>query len=38
VHACASPFDAVTRAREAGDPIVAAGSLYLAGEIRTLLT
>ena len=32
-----SPFDAVARAREHGSPVVVAGSLYLAGEIREKL-
>jgi dihydrofolate synthase/folylpolyglutamate synthase len=38
VQACARPMDALTAARELGDPVVAAGSLYLVGEIRDRLT
>lgn len=38
VQEASSPLDALTRARALGDPVVAAGSLYLAGEIRGLLT
>jgi dihydrofolate synthase / folylpolyglutamate synthase len=35
---CPNPFEALTAAREVGDPVVVAGSLYLAGEIRPLIT
>jgi dihydrofolate synthase/folylpolyglutamate synthase len=38
VDVCPQALDALTRARVAGDPVVAAGSLYLAGEIRALIT
>jgi len=38
VHAVAQPIEALRYARDLGDPIVAAGSLYLAGEVRAHLT
>jgi dihydrofolate synthase/folylpolyglutamate synthase len=38
VQACARPMDALIVAREHGSPVVAAGSLYLVGEIRDSLT
>lgn len=33
-----SPLDALARARDMGDPVVVAGSLYLVGEIRAALS
>jgi len=38
VEVAAAPVDALTRAAAAGEPVVVAGSLYLAGEIRPLLS
>jgi dihydrofolate synthase/folylpolyglutamate synthase len=38
VEIAAAPADALARAASAGAPIVVAGSLYLAGEIRPLLS
>jgi dihydrofolate synthase/folylpolyglutamate synthase len=38
VRAVAHPTDALAIARDLGDPVVVAGSLYLAGEVRAHLT
>jgi dihydrofolate synthase/folylpolyglutamate synthase len=38
VDVATDPADALARAASAGSPIVVAGSLYLAGEIRPLLS